>query len=165
MAAEWNERHEASYLLSSHHLYRLSDIMKWRKFLSVPKIHRRPRSKARSETSPIEGQSGVDSVVSPPTVESTPDLRIGASTLPTSSPLTLHDQESNGKQASRSWAISLSTLFFFVQQTPAPYPTKPHPFPKGIKTASRNLQTIPLTQERHPRTNQTGSPPHMPQPS
>jgi len=98
MVAEWNERHEASYLLSSHHLYRPSDIMKWRKFLCVPKIRRRPRSKARSEISPIEVQNEVDSVVSPPTVESTPDLPIGASTLPASSPLTVHDRESNGKQ-------------------------------------------------------------------
>ena len=91
---EWNKRHEASYLLSNHHLHRPIDDMKLPKLLRLPKIHRRTRSKARNETGLIEDQSEADLVVPRPT-EPTPDLRIGTSTLPTPSPLTPHDQESN----------------------------------------------------------------------
>ena len=93
--ARMNECHEASYLLSRHHLHQLNDKMKFPKFLRLPKGHRRARSKARSEIGPIEGQNEADPATPRP-IESTPDLRIGTSTLPTPGPLTLHDQESNG---------------------------------------------------------------------
>ena len=89
--------HEASYLLSYHHLHRPNGDMKFSKLLPLPKGHRRGRSKARSEIGPIEGQSEPDPVAPRPT-ESTPDLGIGTSVLPTSSPLTPRDQESNGMQ-------------------------------------------------------------------
>ena len=69
--------------------------MKLPKFLHIPKFHRRTRSKARSEISPIESQSEADLATLRPT-ESTPDLRIGTSTFPTLSPLIPRDQESNG---------------------------------------------------------------------
>ncbi|KAF9648430.1 hypothetical protein BDM02DRAFT_3187181 [Thelephora ganbajun] len=52
----------------------------------------RARSKARNETAPTEGPGEVSLVVPRPT-ESTPDLRIGVSTLSTSGPLASHDQE------------------------------------------------------------------------
>ena len=81
--------------------------MKWREFLHIPRKHRRTRSKARSEVGSIEGQSRVDLAVPRPT-ESTPDLRIGASALPTSNPLTPRNQESNGRQTTSSRAIYLT---------------------------------------------------------
>ena len=68
--------------------------MKFLNFLCLPKSKRRARSKARSEIGPIESQSGVGLV--PRHAESTPDLRIDTSTLPTPSPLTPRDQEANG---------------------------------------------------------------------
>ena len=92
---EWNECHEASSPLSHPNLHRLIDEMKLPKFLRLPKIRRRARSKARSETGPIEGQSEANLATPRPT-ESTPDLRIGTSTLPAPSPLVLSNQESNG---------------------------------------------------------------------
>jgi len=92
---EWNECHEASSPLSHRHLRRLRDKMKLPKFLRLPKSHRRARSKARSEIGPIEGQSEAD-LATPRPAESTPDLRIGTSALPTPSPLVLNNQESNG---------------------------------------------------------------------
>jgi len=69
--------------------------MKLPKFLRLPKSHRRARSKAGSEIGSIEGQSEADLAAPRPT-ESTPDLQIGTSTLPTPSPLVPHNQESNG---------------------------------------------------------------------
>ena len=92
---KWNECHEASYLLSHHHLHQLSDKMKLLKFLCLSKGNRRSRSKARSETGPIESQSGAGLAVPRPT-ESAPDLRIGTSTFPMLSPSAPRDQESNG---------------------------------------------------------------------
>ena len=94
--SKWGECHAASHLLSYHHLHRPSDDMKLLRFLCLPKSHRRARSKARSEIGPTEDQSGADPVVRiPRPTESAPDLRIGISTLPTPSPLTSRDQESN----------------------------------------------------------------------
>ena len=72
-----------------------------RDFLRLPKIRGRKRSKARSE---IENPSTVGPAVPRPS-ESTPDLRIGAS----SSPLTSHDQEFNGMPAVSSHTINLTT--------------------------------------------------------
>jgi hypothetical protein len=111
VGSKWNERHEASSLLSNNHLlshlltticvalhhrlYRLGNEMKLPKFLRVPKFRRRTRSKAGSEISPVEDQSEASLVV-PPFTQSTPDLRIGTSTLPTPSPLIPRNQDSNG---------------------------------------------------------------------
>jgi len=71
------------------------DGMKWRNFLPVPKKHRRARSGARSEVGSLKGPSDVD-LVAPRPAESTPDLRVGPSTGPMPSPLTSHNQETNG---------------------------------------------------------------------
>ena len=92
---ERTERHEADYPLSHHHLHRPSDKMKLFKFLCLPKSHRRARSKARSEIGPI-GDQGEAGLTVPRPTESAPDLRVTTSTLPTSTPLTLRDQEPNG---------------------------------------------------------------------
>ena len=55
--------------------------MRLRDFLRLPRIHRRKRSKARSE---VENPSGAGPSLLPSS-ESTPDLRIGASTEPSNS--------------------------------------------------------------------------------
>jgi len=78
--------------------------MKWREFLRAPKKHRRTQSNARSEVGSIEGQGGVDLAVPRP-AESTPDLRIGSSALPTSNTLTPRGQESNGMETTLSLPI------------------------------------------------------------
>ena len=102
--SEWNECHEASYLLSNHHLRHLKSRMKLPKFLRLPGSHCRQRSKARSEMGATEGQGGVNPTIPRPT-ESTPDLLIGTSTLPAPSPC---GQESNGMLSNLSWRIHLS---------------------------------------------------------
>ena len=95
VSSKWNKNHGASRLLSHHHLRRPNGKMKLPKFLRIPKFHRRTRSKARSEISPIEGESEADLAVPRPT-ESTPDLRTGTSTFPTPSPLVPRDRKSDG---------------------------------------------------------------------
>ena len=90
---KWNASHVSSYLLSYHHPHRPHDNMKLPK-LRLPKSFHRSRSKARSEIGPIEGQSEVDPAAPRPT-ESTPELRVGTSILPPSTPLALRDQESD----------------------------------------------------------------------
>jgi len=77
---KWDECHKASHLFSDHHLNRPSDDMKLSKFPRLPKIHRRARSKTRSEIGPIENQSGADPAVPRPT-ESTPNSRVGVQDL------------------------------------------------------------------------------------
>jgi len=110
VGSKWNKCHEANYLLSSHHLHRPSNNMGLRDFLSLPKGHRRSRSKARSEIGSIEGQGEADLVAHQRPTESTPDLRIGASTSPTSSPLTSRDRESGGTRTPSPRIINLTTL-------------------------------------------------------
>ena len=80
-----------------------SNKMGLRKLLRLPKFHSRKRSRARSEN--IEGPSGVGLSVPPP-AESAPDLRIGAST----SPLTPHDQKSNGTRTVSSQKTHLTVF-------------------------------------------------------
>jgi len=92
-----------------------SNDMKFSKLLPLPKGHRRSRSKARSEIGSIEGQGEPDPVTPRP-MESTPDLRVGASTSSMSSPLTPRDQESNGMQTTFFRTIYLTT--FFAQHRP-----------------------------------------------
>ena len=106
---ERSERHEANYLLSHHHLHRLSDKMEFSKFLRIPKIRRRTRNETGDETGPIEGQSGADPVVPRPTVP-TPDLRIDISTSSTTRPPVSRDQESDGMQTAFFRTIYLTTF-------------------------------------------------------
>jgi len=100
-----------------------SNVMKWRKLLRVPKKLHRAQSEARSEIGSVEGQGGAD-LTAPRPAESTPDLRIGTSTLPTSSPLVPRDQESNGMQTTLSQTIHLTALF--TQHRP-PNRLRPNP--------------------------------------
>lgn len=95
---EWDESHGCSFLLSYHHLPRPRDSMKLPKLLHLPKTWRRNRSKARSEVDPVQGQSEVD-LGAPRRTESTPDLRVGISSVPAPSPLAPPDRESNGMGA------------------------------------------------------------------
>ena len=118
VGSEWNERHESNYPLSPHHLCSPSD-MERRKFSPLPRKHRRAQSEARSNAGPIEDPMEVDPVVLRPT-ESTPDLGIGPSTLPTSGPSTSHDQESNSMQTTLFRMIHLTTLFLVTQTVPPP---------------------------------------------
>ena len=115
LGPEWNLCHEADHLLSHHHLRQSTPTrneMGWRDLLRVPKKHRRARSEVRSEVEYLKDTSDVDLVGSRPT-ESTPDLRIGSSTLPTPSPLTSRNQNSNGTRAIISRTIHLTALFSF----------------------------------------------------
>jgi hypothetical protein len=96
----------------AHHHLRLSDNMGLRDglrdFLSLPRKDRRTRSEARSEVDPTAGSAEVDLVAPRPT-ESSPDLRIGSSTLPSPSPLASRNQESNSTSTALFRVISLTT--------------------------------------------------------
>lgn len=80
-----------------------------RKFIPLRKGHHRARSETRSDIGPIEAQMEVDPLELRPT-ESTPDLGIGSSTLPTPGPLASHDQESSGTRSNFSQMNHLTTL-------------------------------------------------------
>jgi hypothetical protein len=125
VGSKWNEGHEANYPLSPHHLHliytnlhRPSDNMKWRNFLPIPKKHGRTRSKARSEIDPIEASSEADLAAPRPT-ESTPDLRIGTSTLPTPDPPISGDQKPSGTRATAFRTIRLTILPRNIDDDPA----------------------------------------------
>ena len=94
--SEWNERHEASYLLSNHHLHRINSEMKLPKlFLRLPK---RNRGGAGSEIGPIGGR-GEANPEAPRPAESAQDLRIDTPTSSTPSP---RDRKSNGMESALS---------------------------------------------------------------
>ena len=82
------------HLLSPRHLRSLSNM---RKFIPLKKDHRRARSEARNEAGPIGDPMMADPVTLRPT-ESTPDLGIGPSTMPTSGLPVSGTQESNSTQ-------------------------------------------------------------------
>jgi hypothetical protein len=109
---KWSESHEANYPLSHHHFHRPSDNMGLRdglrNLLSLPRKDQRARNEGRGEAGPIPdpGQAGL---VVPRPPESSPDLRIGPLTLPTSSPSTSRDQESNGMSTTLFRVIHLTT--------------------------------------------------------
>ena len=77
-----------------------------RDFLRIPK-HRRAPSKAKSDIDSTEGPSETDLAV-PRSTESTPDLRIGASTLSTSGPPTPRDHQSSGTRTNLSQKTGLT---------------------------------------------------------
>jgi hypothetical protein len=105
VGSKWNERHESNYPLSPT-IYALphrpSDNMGLRdrvrngvrNFLHLPPKDRRARSEGRSEAGPIVDPSEVILAL-PRLAESTPDLGIG----PTSVPSTSQNLESGGKYA------------------------------------------------------------------
>ena len=79
-----------------------------RDFLRIPK-HRRKHSRARSELGSVEASSEADLALPRPT-ESTPDLRIGTSTLPTPDPLISGHQKLSGMRAIAFQTIRLTIL-------------------------------------------------------
>jgi len=136
-------------------VHRPRNEMKWRNFLTIPKKHRRARSGAKSEVGSLKDPSAVDLVAPRPT-ESTPDLRIGTSAFPMPSPLTSHDQQSNGMQTAISWTIHL-TVILSPTQTPTRFPIKSYLLPEEEETkamvTTRNPRVILLTRRPHLREN------------
>jgi len=92
-------------------IYRPRSEMKWLNFLTVPRKHRRARSGARSEVGSLDSGPSDADLVAPRPTNSTPNLRISASTMPTPSPSTSRSQESNGTQTNIFRMIHLTTLF------------------------------------------------------
>ena len=89
--------------------------MERRKFMSLPKVHRRARSEARSEVGPAEDPMALDPAALHP-AQSTPDLGTGPSTLQTSGLRTPDDQGSNGMQFEVArWINRLIVLFPSIQ--------------------------------------------------
>ena len=105
---EWNESHEAGSLLSHHHLHRSNEKMKLSKFLRLPNSNRRARSKSRSEIGSIEGQNEPGQATPRPT-ESTPDLRINPTILPTLGILDPRDQEPGSRSTTTYARTNLAT--------------------------------------------------------
>ena len=167
VCSKWKESHEANHPLSLHHLHRPNDNMglrdSVRNFLSLPRKDRRARSEGRNEVGPTADPGGVGSGVPRPT-ESSPDLRIGPPTLPTPSPSTSRDQESNGTSTDLFRMIHLTTLR--ATQTATSILVKSGPFSKADKANTRYPQMIRLpTQVQHTKTSRVGNPPRIPQPS
>jgi hypothetical protein len=83
-----------------------------RDFLHIPRKGRRARSEVMSEASATGTPGKADPALPMPRpgTESTPDLRIGPSTLPTPSPLTSRDQKSSGMGTSASRMNHLTIL-------------------------------------------------------
>jgi hypothetical protein len=152
VGSEWKECHEASYLLSHHQLSQPNDEME-SSFLCLPIGHRRARSEVRSEIGSIEDQTGAGQAVPRP-AESTPDLRIGTSSSPSSRPLTPRDQKSKGMQTTFFQKIHLTTLFRATQIAPLCL-IDSDPFSEWDKATAQNPQ-ITLN-------SQAGNPPYMPQ--
>ena len=86
LGPEWNQSQRSLFLLSPHHLPSTSDDMGLRDLLPsiLKKIRAQVCSKARSEASPVRGPSD-DNPVLPCPAESTPDLGIASSNVPTPS--------------------------------------------------------------------------------
>jgi hypothetical protein len=93
-------------------LHRPSDNMglrdRFRDLLCIPRKDRRAQGEARSEADAAEAPREAN-LAMPRPVESTPDLRIGASkTLPMSSPLAPRDQETSDTQTALPHATALT---------------------------------------------------------
>jgi hypothetical protein len=112
VGSKWNERHESNCPLSPT-IYALphrpSDNMglrdKFRNLLHLPPKDRRARSEVGSEAGPIVDPSEVV-LAAPRLAESTPDLGIG----PTSVPSTSQNPESSGMRTTSFRAIRLVTI-------------------------------------------------------
>ena len=83
--------------------------MKWKKFLPVPKNHRRTLSEAGGEVGSIDDRGEAGPLTLLPT-ESTEDIGIGSSTLSTPTPLASRSHEINGTQMTLSWEIHLTAI-------------------------------------------------------
>ena len=101
------------------------DKMGLRELLSIPKLRRRKKSKARSEIGPIEGSSTVDPST-PRLTGSTPDLRIGSSSSATQSPLTSPGQEFEGTKPDLSRINPSENVFAVQRRQSQPNPVPAH---------------------------------------
>ena len=122
-----------------------------RKFIPLKKDHRRARSEARNEA----GTIGDPMVVGPGTLrptESTPDLGVGPSTLPTSGRPVSGDQESNSTRTRFFFLIHLTALACVTQATTPPLALSGR-FSNQEKEIARAPQTIQLIQEHHLRAD------------
>ena len=128
-----------------------------REFLSIPKLRRRTKSKARSEIGPIEGPSTVDPP-EPRLTGSTPDLRIGSSASATRSPLTSPGQESEGMKSYPSRMIHLKT--FLPCNTDGSNPNQLQPAPNERQSqypGSSNITSEPSGVDRGGSNSGAGS--------
>ena len=132
---ERDDSHEASYLLSHHHLHRPSDNMQ-----KLRKTHPRTENKAKSKLAPIEDQEEPDAAAPGPT-ESTPDPQIGTSSLAmlsTSSVATLSTSSLPSFSTSTFFPTlstsTLPTINSSIFPTPKPLTSRAHEL-KGIQTA------------------------------
>ena len=142
---------------------RNSDKMGLREFLSIPKLRRRKKSKARSEIGPIEGPSTVD-LPELRLTGSTPDLRIGSSASAAQNPLTSPGQELKGTKPDSSRMIHLRTL---LQEPEGGIRTRSPPRPTWNNATSCRPNRVPWSQLRlsgsilrlfRPRTRQPFTP-------
>lgn len=141
-----------------------SDNMGLREFLNIPKLHRRKRSKARSDIGPSEDTLGQGNLgVARPT-ESTPDLQTSATTSTTPGPPTVRGQESNGMQVVCLQTIHLTALFCTLQIVP-PFLISPVPLPAKNQPRLSDPQLPRSNKVQAVKTNQTGSRLQLPPPN
>ena len=146
-------------LLSPRHL---TSPRNMRKLIPLQKNSRRARSEARNEAGPIGGPITADPVALRPT-ESTPDLGIGPSTMPTSGLPVSGSQESNSTQTCFFWVIHLIALSCITQPTTPPLILSAR-FSSQEKGIAQAPPTTQLIQERHLRVDRTSSPSRLPEP-
>ena len=140
---EWNERHEAFCYRATifHRLTVSTDCnMDQRKFIPLPKVRFRERSKAENEAGSDEDAMDVVPTTSLRVAQSTPGLRIGPSTPGLSVP---DDQESSGMQTDYTWITCPLTPR--VTQTTMRPPACSAPFSEEGKEIARTPPMIPLT--------------------
>ena len=147
-------------LLSPRHL---SSLRNMRKFIPMKKDNRRARSEARTEAGSIGDPMVVGSPGALRPTESTPDLGVGPSTLPTSGPPVSGDQESNSAQTCFFLVIHLTALSCPTQATTPP-PISSDRFSNQEKEIARTPQTTSLIQEQRLRAGRSSSPTCLPQP-
>jgi len=149
---EWNERHEAfSYRTTIFHRLTISTDcdMEQRKFISLPKIRLRERSKARTEADSDEDAMDVDPTTGIRAAQSASDLPIGPSAPGLSTP---DDQESSGMRIYYS-SITYPLTPRRITQPTMRLPACSAPFSEEGKGTARTPLMTPLTRGQHLRVD------------
>ena len=139
---EWNEVHE--YLLSDHHLHRLSDKMKLSSFLRLSKVKTKPSLPCRVPRNQLRELK---------IFELAPQLYLVPRPLVVRNPTVCErfiTYTLSKRTFSRNTADEFNTVSNQIDM-----------FPEETKPPSQNLQLTPLIRDQRLRVSRIGSPPRM----